>query len=209
MVGDSERSPGPPVSAIVLAGGQSKRLGKDKALLEVQGQPLVSRTVQKLDALSDDLLVVTSDPARYVHLGLPARLISDERPGVGSLMGIYSGLQVARHTNALAVACDMPFLNLPLLRYMVPLADGHDVVIPRFGGFLEPLHAIYGKSCLPFMAGLLERGRRQIIAFFDQVRVRYVEESEIERFDPDHLSFVNVNTPGDWERVQALLSGSL
>lgn len=208
MVGDSERAPCPAVSAIVLAGGQSKRLGRNKALLEVEGQPLVSRTIQKLAALSDDLLVVTSDPARYAPLGLPARLVSDERPGMGSLMGIYSGLRVARHTHALAVACDMPFLNLPLLRYMMPLADGHDVVIPRLGGFFEPLHAIYGKSCLPFMAGLLEQGRRQIIAFFDHVRVRYVEEDEIEKFDPHHLSFVNVNTPGDWERVQELLSGS-
>ncbi len=209
MVGDSERAPGPPVSAIVLAGGQSKRLGRDKALLEVEGQPLVSRTVHRLAALSDDLLVVSSDPARYAPLGLPAKLISDEQPGVGSLMGIYSGLRMARHTHALAVACDMPFLNLSLLRYMMPLADGHDVVIPRLGGFTEPLHAIYGRSCLPFMAGLLERGQRQIIAFFDQVRVRYVEAGEIERFDPHHLSFVNVNTPGDWERVQELLSGSL
>lgn len=208
MAGDSERSPGLPVSAIVLAGGRSNRLGRDKALLEVEGQPLVSRTVQKLAALSDDLLVVSGDPVRYEPLALPARLISDEQPGVGSLMGIYSGLRASRHPHALAVACDMPFLSIPLLRYMVPLADGYDVVIPRLGGFLEPLHAIYGRSCLPFMAGLLEQGRRQIIAFFDHVRVRYVEESEIERFDPHHLSFVNVNTPGDWERVQELLSGS-
>jgi molybdopterin-guanine dinucleotide biosynthesis protein A len=208
MAGDSARSPDPAVSAIVLAGGQSKRLGRDKALLEVQGQPLVSRTVQKLAALSDDLLVVTSDPARYAPLRLPARLVADERPGVGSLMGVYSGLRAARHTHALAVACDMPLLNLSLLRYMVPLAEGYDVVIPRLGEFTEPLHAIYGKSCLPFMAELLERGRRQIVAFFDRVRVRYVEEGEIERFDPRHLSFVNVNTPGDWEQVQELLSGS-
>ena len=208
MLGDSERPSGPPVSAIVLAGGLSKRLGRDKALLEVQGQPLMARTVEKLAALSDDLLIVTSDPARYAPLGLPARLISDEQPGVGSLMGIYSGLRAARHTHALAVACDMPFLNLPLLRYMVPLADSYDVVIPRLGGFTEPLHAIYGKSCLPFMAGLLEQGRRRIIAFFDQVRVRYVEQNEIERFDPRLLSFVNVNTLGDWEKVQELLSGS-
>jgi molybdopterin-guanine dinucleotide biosynthesis protein A len=208
MVGEAEASPGPAVSAIVLAGGQSKRLGRDKALLELQGQPLVSRTVQKLAALSDDLLVVTSDPSRYIPLGLPARLIPDERPGVGSLMGIYSGLRAARNIHALAVACDMPFLNLPLLRYMVPLASSYDVVIPRLGGLTEPLHAIYGKSCLPFMAGLLEQGRRRIIAFFDQVQVRYVEQGEIERFDPRHLSFVNVNTPSEWAKVQELLSGS-
>ena len=100
----------------------------------------------------------------------------------------------------------MPFLCLPLLRYMLPLASGHDVVIPRVGGYLEPLHAIYAKACLPAMAGLLKQGRRQIIAFFDEVRVRYVEEDEVDRFDPRHLSFVNINTPADWERAQQLLA---
>jgi molybdopterin-guanine dinucleotide biosynthesis protein A len=209
MTGDSEHSPGRPVSAIVLAGGQSKRLGRDKALLEVEGQPLLARTVLRLAALSDDLLIVAGDPGRYKPLALPARLVSDERPGTGSLMGIYSGLHAARHPYALVVACDMPFLNLALLRYMLPLADGYDVVIPRLGGLYEPLHAIYSKSCLAHMSRLLEGGRRQIIAFFDQVQVRYVDEGEIDRFDPQHLSFVNVNTLDDWERMQESLSGSL
>ena len=103
------------VSVVVLAGGQSKRLGCDKSLLGLDGQPLLTRTVHRLAALSDDLIVVTNDPARYESLSLPARLVPDERPGEGSLMGIYSGLKVARHPHALAVACDMPFLNLSLL----------------------------------------------------------------------------------------------
>jgi molybdopterin-guanine dinucleotide biosynthesis protein A len=158
--------------------------------------------------LSDDLVVVTNDADRYEPLTLPARLVPDEHRGIGSLMGIYSGLKVARHTHALVVACDMPFLSLPLLRYMVPLAPGQDVVIPRIGGFLEPLHAIYSRACLPAMARLLAEGRRQIIAFFDEVRVRYVEEAEVDQLDPDHLSFVNVNTPDDWERAQRLLKQS-
>jgi molybdopterin-guanine dinucleotide biosynthesis protein A len=170
----------------------------------MDGQPLLARTVQTLAPLSDDLIVVANDVRRIEDLELPARLIPDERPGVGSLMGIYSGLKVARYPRALAVACDMPFLNLPLLRYMLPLAAGHDVVIPRIGQWLEPLHAVYSRACLPAMARLLEQGRRQIIAFFDQVRVRYVEEAEIEPFDPAHISFVNVNTLEDWERVQNL-----
>jgi molybdopterin-guanine dinucleotide biosynthesis protein A len=121
------------------------------------------------------------------------------------LMGIYSGLKAARHPQALAVACDMPFLSLPLLRYMLPLAEDHDVVIPRVGGYLEPLHAVYSTACLPAMARLLAQGRRQIIAFFDEVRVRYVEADDVDRLDPRHLSCVNVNTPEDWERVQQAL----
>jgi molybdopterin-guanine dinucleotide biosynthesis protein A len=192
-------------SAVVLAGGQSSRLGQDKSFLVLDGLPLIAAVVKKLSRLSDDLVVVTNDPERYELLGMPARLVPDERPGEGSLMGIYSGLKAARHPRALAVACDMPFLNLPLLRYMLPLAEGHDIVIPRIDGYLEPLHAIYGKACLPAMARLLAEGRRQIIAFFPSVRVRYVDTDEVDRFDPHRLSFVNVNTPGDWERAQQLL----
>jgi molybdopterin-guanine dinucleotide biosynthesis protein A len=207
MTGDTAPIPKPAISAIVLAGGKSSRLGKDKAFLLLDGQPLVALTVHQLATLSDDLIVVTNDPARYEPLELPARLLPDERPGEGSLMGIYSGLKAAHHSHALVVACDMPFLNLPLLQYMLPLADGYDVVIPRLEGMLEPLHAVYSKACLPAMARLLEQGERQIIAFFHEVRVRYVEEDEVDRFDPHHLSFLNVNTTEDWDLVQRLSTG--
>jgi molybdopterin-guanine dinucleotide biosynthesis protein A len=197
--------PGPNASIVVLAGGQSRRLGQNKAFLVLDGQPLVARTVDRLAALSDDFLVVTSEPNRFEHLELSVRLVPDERPGEGALMGIYSGLRAARHAHALVVACDMPFLSLPLLRYMLDLANDYDVVIPRVAGLLEPLHAIYGQACLPAMRRLLDQGQRRIIAFFDQVRVRYVEEDEVARSDPRRLSFINVNTPEDWERVQRLV----
>jgi molybdopterin-guanine dinucleotide biosynthesis protein A len=195
----------PGLSVVVLAGGQSRRLGRDKAFLELEGQPLISRAVQRLLPLSDDLIVVTNHAVHYESLGLPARLVPDEQPGLGALMGLYSGLKAARHPYALAVACDMPFLNLDLLGYMGSLVTDQDVVIPRIGKLLEPLHAIYGQRCLPAMKRLLDQGRRQVIAFFPEVRVRYVEEDEIRCFDSQQRSFVNVNTPEDWARVRALL----
>jgi molybdopterin-guanine dinucleotide biosynthesis protein A len=190
---------------VVLAGGQSSRLGRDKSLLNVCGQPLVARIINTLSTLSDDLVVVASDLEPLDALDLPARLVRDEKQSVGALMGLYTGLKVVDHTHALVVACDMPFLNLSLLRYMLPLASGYDIVIPRMNDYLEPLHAVYGKSCLPAIQRLLDQGRRQIIAFFPEVRVRYIEEAEINRFDPQHLSFLNVNTPEDWQEVQRLL----
>lgn len=201
----------PSVSAVVLAGGRSRRLGQDKSLLVVDGQPLITRTVAKLTALSDDLVVVTNSPERYEPYALPVRFVPDERRGVGALMGVYSGLKAARHSHALVVACDMPFLNVSLLRYMQglvifqPTAERRDVIIPRIGGFLEPLHAVYGKTCMPVMERLLEQGQRQIIAFFPDVQVRYVEGQEIDRHDPLHLSFVNVNTQEDWLRVREMM----
>lgn len=192
------------VSVVILAGGQSRRLGRDKSLLELAGQPLVERVVTRLAPLSDDLVVVADHPARYQSLDMPVRFVTDQVRGMGSLMGIYSGLGVAHHRQALVVACDMPFLNVALLRYMIPLADGYDVVVPRLDSMLEPLHAIYGKTCLPHMAQLLERRERRIVAFFGEVQVRYVEDDEIDRFDPEHLSFINVNLPEDWLHVQRI-----
>jgi molybdenum cofactor guanylyltransferase len=205
MTERAQRDPEQSASVIILAGGQSRRLGSDKSLLPLGGEPLLARTLRRLAPLSDDQVVVTNYPERYEPLGLGARLVRDLRPGVGSLMGIYSGLRVARHPLSLAVACDMPFLNVALLRYMLGLAPGYDVVIPRIEGLLEPLHAVYSQACLGPMERVLEAGRRQIIAFFGEVRVRYVEDDEIDRFDPQRLSFVNVNTPEDWAEVQALI----
>ena len=198
----------PSVSAVVLAGGHGHRMGQDKALLRLGGQSLLARTVHTLAPLSDDLVVVTDDAARYRALGLPVRLVADEQPGVGALMGLYSGLKAARHAWALVVACDMPFLNPSLLRYMIALSPGYEAIVPRIDDLYEPIHAIYARTCLPVMEDLIATGRRRIFDLFSRVRVRYVDRNEIEQFDPEHLSFLNVNTPEDWLRVQARFEAS-
>ena len=190
------------VSGIVLAGGQSSRLGADKSFINVNGQSLIEHIVAKLTRLSDDVIIVTNSPDEYDHL--EARLVGDIYPGKGALGGIYSGLRAAANAYSLVVACDMPFLDLNLLRYMIILAREHDVVIPRIGGFTEPLHAIYSKNCLEPIDRLLARGGHKIIDFFSEVQVRYVEEGEVDIFDPQHLSFFNVNTPNDLEEMKKL-----
>ncbi len=190
------------LSGIVLAGGQSSRLDTDKSLINVNGQSLIEQIVAKLARLSDDVIIVTNSPEKYDHL--KARLVGDIYPGKGSLGGIYSGLRATTNAYSLVVACDMPFLDLNLLRYMILLARGHDVVIPRVGGLPEPLHAIYSKSCLEPIDSLLARGGLKIVDFFSEVRVRYVEEDEVDIFDPQHLSFFNVNTPNDLEEMKKL-----
>ena len=193
------------ISAVVLAGGKGSRLGRDKSFLVLDGKPLIARTVERLAELSDDIIVVTNRPEPYRALGLPARLVPDETPGVGALMGLYSGLKAATHPFAAVVACDMPFLSLALLRYMHSLTEGYDIVVPRLGRFQEPLHAVYSKLCLPFIERRLRQGSRRIVSFFPDVRVRHVEEPALKQHDPQHRSFLNVNPPEDWERVQRML----
>jgi molybdopterin-guanine dinucleotide biosynthesis protein A len=192
----------PAISVAVLAGGQSSRMGQDKAWLPVGGRPVVERVVERVAPLSDDVLLIANVHAPYGRL--PARLVGDVYPGKGSLGGIYTALQAARYDHCLVVACDMPFLDAGLLRYLIGLAPGYDVVIPRVEEFPETLHAIYGKRCLDPIQRRLLAGQLKIVGFFDEVRVRYVERDDVARFDPQFRSFLNMNTPSDWERVQKL-----
>jgi molybdopterin-guanine dinucleotide biosynthesis protein A len=191
------------VSAVILAGGRSRRLGVDKALLKLDGEWLLERIANALARLSDDLFAVVDDLDKLGHLRL--RTVADARPGLGPLGGIYSGLLAMRHERGLFVACDMPLLNLNLLRYMVSLSSDFDVVIPRIGHNVEPLHAIYSKACVAPIAELLERGDLRIVHFFPRVRVRYVEQPEINAFDPKLWSFFNINTLADLESARQLI----
>ncbi len=193
----------PEVSVVILAGGRSRRLGMDKALLKLDGEWLLERVASALTSLTDDLLVVVDDQDKLGHLGL--RTVVDALRGLGPLGGIYSGLRAMQHERGLFVACDMPLLNLDLLRYVVSLSGDFDVVIPRIGDNVEPLHAIYSKACAKPVADLLEQGDLRIVHFFPRVRVRYVEQTEIDAFDPQHWSFFNINTADDLDRARQLI----
>ena len=193
------------VSSVILAGGQSRRLGPSKALLKVGGRPIIERVIEKVSLVGKEVILVTNTPDEYAHLGHP--MVADVYPGKGSLGGIYSGLKAASNPYALVVACDMPFLNAPLLRYMTLLSPGHDVVVPRLEPGIEPLHAIYSQACLPAMETLLQQNHLKIISFYSQVRVRYVEQEEVKMLDPQLLSLFNINSPHDLQWARELAAG--
>lgn len=192
------------VSSVILAGGQSRRMAVNKAFLKVGGRPIIERAIEQVSLVGKEVILVANTPDEYEHLGYP--IVPDVYPGKGSLGGIYSGLRAASNPYVLVVACDMPFLNASLLRYMVLLAPGHDIVVPRIEQGIEPLHALYSKACLPVMKQCLQQNNLKIVTFYSQVRVRYVEQKDIEILDPRHLSFFNVNTQDDlkWAREVAV-----
>ena len=196
------------VTSIVLAGGRGSRLGREKHSEPLAGRSLIERTVDHLRGLSSEVLIVISSAQSLSSFALCAgtRTVVDLYPGKSSLGGIFTGLAFSNSFHNLVVACDMPFLNPDLLRYMIDLSLEVDVVMPRLGGFEEPLHAIYSKDCIPHMERQLGEGNLKITAFFDLVRVRYVTGEEIDRFDPQHLSFFNINTQADLEKASLLLS---
>lgn len=191
------------VSIAILAGGQSKRMGRDKAFLEVGGRPVIERVITKVEPLTDDLFISTNSPEKFKKFGL--RMVADVYPDKAALGGIYSAIRAALHHRVLIVACDMPFLNYDLLRYLISMAASADVVAP----IIEPpqpetLHSIYNKSCLSAIEPRLLQNKLRIIGFFDDVTVRYVNRREVSQFDPDFYSFLNMNTPKDWQKIKQI-----
>jgi len=201
---------------VVLAGGRSRRMGREKALLKLGSETLIETVIRRLRPLFEHVVVSTADGSSFPQLGLAE--VADVYPGCGSLGGLHAGLTAAASDWVFAVACDMPLVNLDLVRQMISYLGQFDVVVPRAFPrnapegdpklmYLEPLHAIYGKSCLARMEELLERRELRIFDLFDKVRVRYVEADEIRDVDPGMLSFFNINTPADLERARGLIAG--
>jgi molybdopterin-guanine dinucleotide biosynthesis protein A len=178
-------------------------MGQDKALLVLDGRAMIEVVAERLAEVCAEVWIVTDDARRYAHLDVP--VVEDRFRGVGVLGGLHAGLTVATHDLALAVACDMPFLNPRLLRAFAHWAVGYDVAILRQGEQVEPLHAAYRRTCSAAIASAILAGRRRVVSFFSQVRVRYVDPREAIPLDPKLASFVNVNTPEEWQAVQAAL----
>jgi molybdopterin-guanine dinucleotide biosynthesis protein A len=195
------------VSGVIMAGGVSRRLGRNKALEHIGGRTLIERVIDSLAPLTTEVLVVVARPEQARALLLPPsiRVVSDRYPGRGSLGGIFTGVDASTQPWSLVVACDMPFLNRDLLRHLIDQSTNVDAVVPRLGGQPEPLHALYSKACLGPMERMLQAGDLKIAPLFEAVRVRYVNEGTIDRIDPRHLSFFNINTKADLEEAQRLL----
>ncbi len=183
---------------IILAGGKSIRLGRDKISETVGDKTLLERVVSVLSLFKGDITVVaSSDSALKNTFTYPKlRFIEDIFPDKGSSGGIYTGLFTSNAFYNLVVAGDMPFLNPRLLKYMIENIESFDLVAYRKNDWFEPLHAIYSKNCLDPLKQIMQSNSR-IIELLKHVKVRYLSEEEIDRFDPHHLSFFNINTEDD------------
>lgn len=221
------------LSLLILAGGRSRRMGQDKLWMMLDGVPLVERGVRNVLPLAGEVLfcgrgeALQEEPGwvetgsgqgpsplhaladRLTAEGVPARVVPDIHPGAGPLAGLHAGLTAARYDLILALAADMPFVNLTLIEAMISMAAEFDAVVPRLAGpdgelAWEPLHALYRRSCLPAVAARLAAGERRANSFLPDVRVRGVTHDEIAIYDPELRSFFNVNTPEDWEALRDL-----
>ena len=181
------------VSGVVLAGGMSSRYGKNKALVEFHGIPLIERVLGVMRPIFRHIIIITNTPDEYSYLELP--MYQDIIKGLGPLGGVFTGLQVIPDNAGFFVACDMPFLNQGLIRHMVEIKADFDLVVPRISGYMEALHSLYDKRCQSRIESLINSGIYQVFRFFNEVSVRYVDEDEVRMFDPDLRSFLNINSP--------------
>jgi molybdenum cofactor guanylyltransferase len=187
------------MTGIVLAGGENRRMGVDKAFLPIAGSPLIEHVLRPLKCLFREIIVVTNSPEQYAAYGVS--VVRDAFNKRGPLTGIYSGLLHSTDKYNFVVACDMPFLNARLIAYMTALAEGYDAVVPTFGEFMEPLHAVYCKGIVPVIEERIRQNDQRIRNMLATLRIRYVLEEEIDHFDPERKSFKNLNTRQDYEEA--------
>jgi molybdopterin-guanine dinucleotide biosynthesis protein A len=183
------------VTGVVLAGGRSSRYGENKALVKLNDVPLIERVLHVMGHIFHRVVMITNKPDEYAYLQVP--MFQDIIQGLGPLGGIYTGLKVIPDQAGFFVACDMPFLNPHLIRHMVAIRNDFDVVVPKMSGKIEALHGLYAKTCISSIEKLIQSQTYQIFRFFSAVSVRFVDDDEVRRWDPDQRSFLNINTPDE------------
>lgn len=192
------------ISGVILTGGKSSRLGQDKALLKLNAETLLEIMVKKFKRVSSDVILVGSKKAEYpAKLSENVTIVEDIIPKRGPLAGILTGLELSQNKYSLVAACDMPFIGLELVKHLMRTADDVDAVVPQSPSGVEPLCALYSKSCIPAVRNNLKKNNR-IVSFFSEVKVKYIAVDEVRRIDPNFLSFFNINTAKELEVARTI-----
>ena len=193
------------LTVVIQAGGQSSRMGEDKALKPFLGRPLIQRVIERLAPIADEIIVTTNRPAEYGFLN--QRLVADLKPGRGALGGLYTAIASATSPFVAVAACDMPFASKNFFEsaHRLIVKEEADVVIAKTDEGYEPLHALYRReTCLPAIEASIDADQWKVIAWFPQVKVRILSPDETKEFDPSGLCFWNVNTPEDFAKAEEL-----
>ena len=190
------------MSAALLAGGSSQRMGFDKQFFHIYKGRLFEHILPKLSSLFEDVMIVTGQPELYTNTNI--RTVADEIPGFGPLSGIHAAVKKSISKYVYVLACDMPVINGCYIDYMIDLLNKHaaDACVTRKGSRIEPFHAFYGKKSLPVIEADLLEGKASILYLLEKINTYYIPESEAQRFTPDWSLFSNLNTPEDlfsWE----------
>jgi molybdopterin-guanine dinucleotide biosynthesis protein A len=191
------------LTVVIQAGGQSSRMGEDKALKTFQGRPLIQRVIERMKPIADETIITTNQPAGYRFLEL--RLVPDLKPGRGALGGLYTAIASASHPLVAVAACDMPFASPEFFEGARRIMEEEkaDVVIAKTDEGYEPLHALYRReTCLPAIEAAIAADQWKVISWFPQVKVRVLSGEEVKSLDPSGLCFWNLNTPEEFSEAE-------
>ena len=191
------------VSIVIQAGGQSSRMGVDKGLVELCGKPMIQNIIERLEPYSNEMLITTNNPETYQHFGF--KTFEDIYKYFGALAGLHTALNYAQFNSVFVIACDLPFVNISLFKYMKNLFEAKpaDIVIPRTEKGYEPFYTFYNReTCLPLVRSAIISGKRKMISWHENALVHPVYEDQLREFDPNLRSFMNVNTPEELELAQ-------
>jgi molybdopterin-guanine dinucleotide biosynthesis protein A len=191
--------PKPPVSCIILAGGKSSRIGQEKAFLRIGERTIIEEQRDTLKKVFEEIIIVTNDRKKFKNIS--TKVVTDIIPDSGPMGGLYSGLSVCSNIHSFLVGCDMPFINVELIGYMIRHIGENDIVIPRSSRGVETLFAVYSINCLDTIRTQLEQGKLRLFDILNFHRVKYISFKEVEKFDPQGFSFFNVNNPTDYEEA--------
>ncbi|MYE91023.1 molybdenum cofactor guanylyltransferase [Candidatus Poribacteria bacterium] len=200
------------VTGVILAGGQSRRMGRNKALMRLGDEPLIVHVIRQMKSVTDELLLITNEPGLYTSLKLPT--YTDILPDMGALGGLHAGLSYAANSTVICVGCDMPLLRPNLLSHLVTLLEDYDAVVPcvqavdRPTPIFQTLSAVYSKRCLSVIDEMLAVDELRVHALYDRIDARIVQPHEWQAFDPQGLSFFNINTPEDFEKADKYIGGN-
>lgn len=189
------------ISIVIQAGGQSRRMGQDKGLVPLDNIPLIEHVISSLVGIADETIITTNYPNDYQYLDLP--LASDQYPGAGALAGLQTALKAAHGEHVFVIACDMPFVNRDLVKYIFSNAGKADVVVPHFEDRFQPLHALYHRNnCLPAIEQVLSENKKRMISFYPLITIHKITSQQIKIFDPDGQSLKNINTPDELAQAE-------
>lgn len=194
------------ISAVVLAGGNSTRMGQNKALLKLGSKTIIERVVEILKTIFEEIIIVTNTPQVYSMLK-DVRFVPDcfESKQKKSIIGLYTGIFEAKNDYAFVVACDMPFLNTDLINYMIDNIEDEDTLVPYINCYYQPLHAIYNKNCLKYIRTLLDSNNYKIIDlfdYFDNLKVRKINDEILDRLNITNSCFLNMNTYQEYINIK-------
>lgn len=185
-------------TGIILAGGKSSRMGRNKALIKINGIKIIDNTIDIFKRIFKEVIIITNYPNDFEYTKL--RLIEDKIPNKGSLGGLYTGIEAASYEKSFVVACDMPYISEELIRYVINL-EGYDIVVPKINGRVEPLFASYTKNCSDIIRKQLDYNNLKITDLFSKFKIKELNEEEISIYDKKFLSFININTPQELEKI--------